>query len=178
MAKPFKLRYPDPNEDRFGEAVANLLDAILRPEEAIYTHIGHGGYHLSPAARGRLQRLGLKPGVPDIVIAYKPGRTLWLELKTATGKLSLHQQQKHAQLFVLCHNVVTLKWSQHWAEDLISVLQLHGVPYRQSSLDRSYHGQDVAAEASGTTESATQGNGSVSSTKPGSQTPPIAVGLW
>ena len=141
MAKPFKLRYPDPDEDRFQEAVANLLDAILRPEEAIYTHIGHGGYHLTPAARGRLMRLGLRRGWPDLVIAYKPGRTLWLELKTAIGRLTLDQQQRHAQLFVLCHNVVTLRWSQHWAEDLIQVLQLHGVPYRQSSLDRSYRAQ-------------------------------------
>lgn len=162
MAKPFKLRYPDPNEDRFGEAVANLLDAILRPEEAIYTHIGHGGYHLSPAARGRLQRLGLKPGVPDIVIAYKPGRTLWLELKTATGKLSLHQQQKHAQLFVLCHNVVTLKWSQHWAEDLISVLQLHGVPFRKSSLDRSYRGEVNGSSAQSEPAQSAQSTGSYS----------------
>lgn len=147
MAKPFKLKYPDPDEDRFQESVANLLDAILRPEEAVFTHIGHGGYHLTPAARGRLMRLGLKKGWPDLQIAYKPGRMLFLELKTATGRLQLDQRQLHAQLFVLCHNVVTLHWSQHWAEDLIQVLQLHGVPYRQSSLDRSYHGAEQSDES-------------------------------
>jgi hypothetical protein len=131
----FRLTHPDPKEDQFGKSVADLLDAILRPEQAIYTHIGHGGYQLSPAARGRLTRLGLKPGWPDICIAYRSGRMLWLELKTPTGRSSLNQQQRHAQLWLLGHNVVTCRR----IEDVIAALTLHRVPFRSNSLTEYYH---------------------------------------
>ena len=52
--RAFKLTPPDPTEDQFQQSVANLLDAILDPQDAAYTHIPVGGYELSPAARARL----------------------------------------------------------------------------------------------------------------------------
>lgn len=140
MAKrPFRLTYPDPTEDQFQQSVASLLDAILRPEEATYTHIGHGGYELSPAARARLYRLGLKRGWPDICIVCRPGRVLWLELKTATGRLSLEQRQRHAQFILMGHHVVVCRR----IEDVITALELHQVPFRTARLDGSYHGAQV-----------------------------------
>lgn len=138
MTKPFKLAYPDPDEDQFQASVVHLFDAILRPEEAIYTHIAHGGYELSKAARARLFRLGLKPGWPDIEIRYSEGRSLFLEFKTATGKLSLGQRQRHAQLEALGHVVVVCRWSSRWAEDIIAILEKHGVPFRRAQVDGSY----------------------------------------
>lgn len=138
--KPFKLAYPDPDEDQFQASVANLLDAILKPEEAIYTHIAHGGYELSKAARARLYRLGLHRGWPDICIAYGTGRMLWLEFKSALGRLSLDQRQRHAQLEALGHVVVVCRWSSHWAEDIIATLTRHGVPFRQARLAEGYRG--------------------------------------
>lgn len=134
-----KLTYPDPSEDQLQESIANFLDAVLRPEEAVYTHIPVGGYILSPRARGRLYRIGVKKGFPDICIAYKPGRMLWLELKTPTGRLTLDQEQRHAQLFVLGHKVVTCRS----VEDVISAMELHGVPFRKAQLSGSYHGTAI-----------------------------------
>lgn len=145
----------DPSEDQFQESVANLLDAILPADQVVWTHIAHGGYELSGAARGRLMRLGLKRGFPDIVICYKPGRTLWLECKTRTGRVSIDQKQKHALLWVMGHNVVVVRR----IEDVISALELHGVPFRKARLDRSYHGanQGDQGTAPGSAEESTQG---------------------
>lgn len=160
--KPFKLAYPDPTEDQYQESVANLLDAILKPEEAIYTHVPAGGYELGGSARGRLMRLGLHRGWPDICIAYSPGRMLWLEFKTALGRLSLDQRQRHAQLEALGHVVVVCRWRAQWAEDIIAILERHGVPYRQSSLDRSYRApiyQDESVTTSGAAAEHAEGTG-------------------
>lgn len=153
-----KLTYPDPSEDQLQESIANFLDAVLRPEEAVYTHIPVGGYILSPRARGRLYRIGVKKGFPDICIAYKPGRILWLELKTATGRLTLDQEQRHAQLFVLGHNVVTCRR----IEDVISAMELHRVPFRKAQIGGSYYGTNVASEAPSAAAQSTQGIGSIS----------------
>lgn len=153
MAKPaFKLTPPDPNEDQLQESIINLLEAILRPGEALVTHFPAGGYHLSPAARARLYRLGLRRGWPDVVICYGQGRILWLEIKTVTGKLSIDQRQKHLQLEQLGHHVVVCRR----IEDVLIALALHGVPFRKAQIDRSYHGTINQGDAQSSTTESTQ----------------------
>jgi VRR-NUC domain len=42
-------------------------------------------------------------GTPDFIVAMPNGKTLWLELKTATGKLSPEQQTAQHLLKTACH---------------------------------------------------------------------------
>lgn len=44
-----------------------------------------------------------KPGHPDLVVAAHGGRTLWLELKSKTGRLSKEQEQVRIMLMALGH---------------------------------------------------------------------------
>ncbi len=43
------------------------------------------------------------PGFPDLVIALKGGRTLWLELKSKGGVMSKEQKEWRLQLLALGH---------------------------------------------------------------------------
>lgn len=126
----FKLTPPEPNEDQLQKSVADLLDWLLPEEKAIYSHFPAGGYFLSPAARARLFRLGLKPGFPDIIICYGIGRVLWIEMKTSKGVLSLVQRKKRAQLGVLGFSVVTCRR----VEDVVQALIEHDVPFHKARL--------------------------------------------
>ena len=40
----------------------------------------------------KMKRMGLKPGCPDIIIEYFPGKLLYIELKNEKGKLSNNQK--------------------------------------------------------------------------------------
>lgn len=134
--KPFKLTPPDPTEDQFQASIANLLDAILDEERVVWTHVPAGGYLLTPAARARLYRLGLKRGFSDIVICYSLGRTLWMEVKTPTGTLSPAQRLNHLRLGVLGHNVAVVRR----IEEVIAALIEYNVPFRKARLAEGYHG--------------------------------------
>lgn len=153
--KPPRLQLTgDPNEDQFQASVANLLDAILPDTQVAWTHIAHGGYELSGAARGRLYRLGLKRGFPDLCLCYAPGRTLWIECKTITGRLSIDQKQKHEVLRKAGHNVVVVRR----IEEVIAALQLYGVPFRRARLAEGYLGAEVhQSDAQSITKGTTQG---------------------
>ena len=134
--KPLKLTYPDPSEDQLQASIVNLLHAILIPDMVRWTHIAHGGYELTKPARGRLTRLGLQRGFPDLVLCYSPGRTLWMEVKTPTGHLSPAQRMNHIALRMLGHQVVIVRR----IEDVVSALMECDVPFRQARLAESYHG--------------------------------------
>lgn len=63
--------------------VCDYLDLCLPTPDAWYTTF--------PADGGSLRgRIGLKRGVPDILIIYR-GSAFWIELKTARGRISDHQ---------------------------------------------------------------------------------------
>ena len=56
----------------------------------------------------KLVRMGLKSGVPDLVIEFPKGRMVYLEIKTEKGKLSETQQNylKVSNLFHTPHYVL------------------------------------------------------------------------
>lgn len=140
MRKPkLKLTPPDPDEDQLQTSIVNLLDAILIGDDVAYTHIAHGGYELSKAARGRLFRLGLHRGFPDLIICYAPGRILWLEVKTHTGHLSPVQRAVHLHLQAMGHAVVVVRR----IEDVVKALMEYDVPFRRVRLAEAYGGQTV-----------------------------------
>ena len=118
------------SENEIQHCVADLLDYCLAGEDAFWTHFPAGGYVLSAAASARLYRLGLKRGVPDIVIVYKPNRTLWIELKTPKlGRLSGAQRITHDKLFRAGAPVVTCRSE----EEVIAALKRYSVPHREVS---------------------------------------------
>lgn len=153
----FRLTPPDPNEDQLQESIFHLLERILQPEEALATHFPAGGYHLTPAARARLYRIGLRRGWPDAFICYAPGRILWLEVKTATGNTSPAQRAVHLHLRAMGHNVVIVRR----IEDVISALIEYRVPFRQVRIDGDWYDKAVASEAQGAAAQPAQSIGSV-----------------
>lgn len=83
-----------PDEDTMQAQViawANL-QAKKYPELARLFHVPNGGRHLLEAVK--LKRQGVRAGVPDLFLpAPRFGRNgLWIEMKTANGKLSAPQK--------------------------------------------------------------------------------------
>ncbi len=71
-------------EQALHRAAAQYLDAVLL-ESAVWFHCPNGG------ARNRteaaiLSGLGVKPGIPDLLILYR-GQLIGIELKAQTGRL-------------------------------------------------------------------------------------------
>lgn len=156
MRKPkLKLTPPDPDEDQLQASIVSLLHAILIAEKVKWTHIAHGGYELSKAARGRLFRLGLQRGFPDLVFCYAPGQTLWMEVKTATGHTSPAQKVMHLSLRAMGHNVVVVRR----IEDVIKALIEYRVPFRQARIDGDWYGTIDKGNASVSTQEHPQGSG-------------------
>jgi hypothetical protein len=71
-------------------AVADTLRVSLS-KGWYWTTIDHGEERPIMAA-SRLQRKGVKPGLPDILLIGPDGRHYWLELKTRKGRLSDEQE--------------------------------------------------------------------------------------
>jgi hypothetical protein len=139
VRKPrFQLTPYEPGEDALHQAVADLLAWAVPDDQVVWTHFPAGGYFLSPAAKARLYRLGLKAGIPDLIFwwgcsgPYSPPvlRTLMIELKTSKGRLNKHQEAMHPKLqgigipVEVCRSVA----------DVLTVLRRYGVPLRETRL--------------------------------------------
>lgn len=86
-------------------AVARLLDAVLAPPAFFSTFPAGGG---GKARGGQLKAMGLKDGVPDILIAFA-GRSYWIELKTEKGRVSPEQRETHEALRLARHEVAVCR---------------------------------------------------------------------
>ena len=87
-ARACTRKRPSHPEYAFHCSVAQYLDKALPPECWWTTFPAGGG---GKARGGKLKAMGLKAGVPDILILHRrPSchRVLWLELKAAKGTLS------------------------------------------------------------------------------------------
>ena len=83
-------------EFQIQQALANHLHYRL-VDDSFYTHIGHGGFSISSKVGAQLKRMGLQPGVPDMLIV-KDGKPLFLEIKREKGTLSKAQKETQAKL--------------------------------------------------------------------------------
>jgi len=159
MSSKFRLN-GERSEDEIQHCVADLLDYCLAGQDAFYSHFPAGGYVLSRAAAGRLYRLGLKRGVPDIVIVYRPNRTLWIELKVPNlGRLSPAQRITHDKLFRAGAPVVTCRSE----EEVIAALDKYGVPHREVVFNGTRSAASIRAKIDA---SATKGKPAESSQGP------------
>src|SRR4051794_32732400 len=79
------------SEDQIHKAVIDALTFLHAPGVVFY-HVPNGGWR-HPSTAGRFARMGVRSGVPDIVLHLPGGRTAFLELKAATGRLSPEQRR-------------------------------------------------------------------------------------
>src|SRR5262245_49251517 len=87
-------------------SVAHMLHVVLDPERTWWTALDHAA-KLSPVYGAQRKRRGVKPGLPDFLILYKPPprrvapgrvavndiRILGIELKTDKGRLNDAQHE-------------------------------------------------------------------------------------
>ncbi len=82
-------------EEKIQEAVARHLNERAA-DGVVWWHTPNGGKrHVSYAVK--LKKLGLKPGVPDIIAVYR-GHNYALELKAPGGRASVAQREMLAAL--------------------------------------------------------------------------------
>ena len=81
-----RLTAPVPAEGEIQAAVASALDVLLLPP-AVWTSFPAGHVPLPPVYAAKLARLGLKRGIPDLLI-WHDGRSFGIELKRPGARLS------------------------------------------------------------------------------------------
>lgn len=89
------LRRREQPEQALHRSIAQLLERVL-PADAFWFHVPNGGKRNKIEA-GILKALGVRAGVPDILILFR-GRLYCLELKAPGGKLSVHQKTTIARM--------------------------------------------------------------------------------
>ena len=82
-------------EQALHRACAQFLDIAL-PSDACWFHPPNGGAR-SPVEAAIFKGLGVKPGVPDLVIVHR-GRLIAIELKAPGGHLTPAQKAMHERL--------------------------------------------------------------------------------
>lgn len=88
-------------------AIWDYLSWAVLPPTVVST-IGHGGYKLTKRASARLKRVGLVPGIPDMMLIHA-GRAHFIEIKTPTGALSPAQVAMRDRLAAAHARVATAR---------------------------------------------------------------------
>jgi hypothetical protein len=83
-----KRNYPEQQTQR---AVVEYLRILENLGELTFFHVPNGGWR-SKAEAGIFKSLGVKPGVADLVLMFPGGLVAFLEIKSATGRLSASQK--------------------------------------------------------------------------------------
>ncbi len=113
-------------EEALQRAVASYLDLAL-PKDAVWFHCPSGGGR-SKAEAGIFKAMGVKAGVPDLIIIYQ-GRVTAIELKAPGGTLSPGQKLMHARLSL----AGVLVYTATRIEEVEGFLRGAGVPLRAST---------------------------------------------
>lgn len=100
---------PESREVLLHREAVDLLTFLERQERLTYLHPADGlalagSARERDAAIARFRRLGMRGGVPDLIVAAPSGRTGWIELKTGSGGLSAAQTVWCNSLRRLGHN--------------------------------------------------------------------------
>src|SRR5262249_9297869 len=94
QAQPFgeRRRRRRRAEQDLQRAMLEHLELCAVPN-CYWFHVGNGGWR-SPVEAKVLKSLGVRPGVPDLIL-IREGKTFGLELKTEIGKLTSVQRTAH-----------------------------------------------------------------------------------
>jgi hypothetical protein len=147
--KPYKLVSREPLEYEVHEACARALDHLLLPP-ALWCCYPAGAAQLSPQQQARYSRVGLKRGIPDLLVFY---HTVWgIELKRRGGKLSVtrtvHTRRGSPRILVgqdemfpalLASGAFGAIAIAHSVEEMLDQLTRWGIPlrsYRIGNLSR------------------------------------------
>lgn len=96
-----------------------------RPELAALYAVPNGS-HKSRAAAAKFQREGLRAGVPDVVLPVPRGGygALYVEMKSADGRVSPEQRAWHARLTALGNLVVVCRSAEAAQREIERYLDL------------------------------------------------------
>lgn len=111
-------------EFRLHCAVATWLTVCLKPP-AWWTSLEHG-VKLPPATWRRMQRIGVRAGIPDILVVHD-GRCHWIELKAGKNSTTEAQDVTHERLRAAGCPVVVCRST----DDVRANLMAWGVPIRE-----------------------------------------------
>lgn len=123
-------------EFRLHCAVATWLTVCLKPP-AWWTTIEHG-VRLPKATWARLQRVGVRAGIPDILVVHD-GRCFWIELKAAGNYATEPQRLAHERLRAAGSPVAVCRST----DDVRANLAAWGVPMRERSDARAARQQEM-----------------------------------
>ncbi len=110
-------------EAQLTRQVADLLDWAL-PPGAKFTHIASGGWR-HPAVAGQLAAQGVRKGAPDFVIVMPGLAIVWIELKTASGRLS---DEQHEWAYALNNTPGSRHFVCRSIDGVLDALRVCGVP--------------------------------------------------
>lgn len=122
------IRKLGPTENELHVSVANLLDWVLQPP-AFWTTFPAGWGKFSGMMAQLLKRMGLKPGMPDILVFYAGG-CFGIELKTGKNTVAPEQKATHAKLGAAGVQVEVCRS----VEDVMIVLANSDLPLRNIKL--------------------------------------------
>ena len=81
------------SEDKIQAVLVNWLK-----NRSIGFQVGLEGAKRGKIEQARMKRLGMMPGHPDITLFLQGAKTVFIELKTESGKVSPLQKQRHEDL--------------------------------------------------------------------------------
>ena len=92
---------PQPSEYQLHVAVVDTVRRFIQPGW-LFTHIASGEKR-DPVTAGRLKRMGVVPGFPDLAFFGPNGQVCWIELKARGGRLSKEQAEIASHLVAAGH---------------------------------------------------------------------------
>lgn len=109
-------------EEALQRAVVQLLALYEQRGLLAYAHVPNGGWR-SRAEAGRFRAMGVRAGVPDLIV-WTPRGHFQIELKAGKGRLSEPQADWHSTMSRLGHFVYVCRS----VEDVLAALILEAVP--------------------------------------------------
>lgn len=110
-------------EEQLQRSVVELLDLYVGRGLLAFAHVPNGGKR-SRAEAGIFRALGVRAGVPDLLLWTMGGGSFGIELKSDTGRLSGTQIVWHNTLRSLGHRVYVCRT----VDDVEQALRVEGVP--------------------------------------------------
>lgn len=107
----------------------NRLKVIEQTTKGLFAfHPANGGYR-TPVEAAILKSMGVRAGVPDIIIHFKGGKSIFIELKSGKGRLSDHQKTVHEILkgFGYRVEVISADTPMDAVKQLDAIIQEEGI---------------------------------------------------